>query len=143
MKKEECFFLGIISKKHGYKGYVNIKLDVNNSKKYKELDYLLIDLNGNLVPFFINSLRFKNNNIALVKFEDVKDEDSANSLIGKYLPNNNSGLFTIAIQPGKYKLKITASGYEPVIKDFNVSTFAYDKEIIRLTHLLKPKDNDP
>ena len=68
---------------------------------------------------------------------------STNSLIGKYLPNNNSGLFTIAIQPGKYKLKITASGYEPVIKDFNVSTFAYDKEIIRLTHLLKPKDNDP
>ena len=88
MKKEECFFLGIISKKHGYKGDVNIKFDVNTSKKYKELDYLFIDLNGNLVPFFINSLRFKNNNIALVKFEDVKDEDSANSLIGKstYLP---------------------------------------------------------
>ena len=51
MKKEECFFLGIISKKHGYKGDVNIKLDVNASEKYKELDYLFIDLNGNLVPF--------------------------------------------------------------------------------------------
>ena len=88
MKKEECFFLGIISKKHGYKGDVNIKLDVNAPEKFKELDYLFIDLNGNLVPFFISSLRFKNNNIALVKFEDVNDEDSANSLIGKstYLP---------------------------------------------------------
>ena len=88
MKKEECFFLGIISKKHGYKGYVNLKIDVNFSKKYKELEYLFIDLNSNLVPFFITSLRFKNNNIALVKFEDVNDEDSANSLIGKstYLP---------------------------------------------------------
>ena len=88
MKKEECFFLGIISKKHGYKGNVNIKFDVNASEKYKELNYLFIDLNGNLVPFFICSLRFKNNNIALVKFEDVNDEDSANSLIGKstYLP---------------------------------------------------------
>ena len=88
MKKEECFFLGIISKKHGYKGDVNIKLEVNASEKYKELDYLFIDLNGNLVPFFISSLRFKNNNIALVKFEDINDEDSANSLIGKstYLP---------------------------------------------------------
>ena len=71
MKKEECFFLGIISKKHGYKGDVNIKLNVNASEKYKELDYLFIDLNGNLVPFFISSLRFKNHNIALVKFEDV------------------------------------------------------------------------
>ena len=88
MKKEECFFLGIIRKKHGYKGVVNIKLDFNSHEKYKELDYLFIDLNGNLVPFFISSLRFKNNNIALVKFEDVNDEDSANSLIGKstYLP---------------------------------------------------------
>ena len=88
MKKEECFFLGIISKKHGYKGDINIKLDVNSSEKYKELDYLFIDLNGNLVPFFISSLRFKNNNFALVKFEDINDEDSANSLIGKstYLP---------------------------------------------------------
>ena len=88
MKKEECFFLGIISKKHGYKGEVNIKLVVNSSKKYMELDYLFIDLNGNLVPFFIDSLRFKNKNIALVKFEDITDEDSANSIIGKstYLP---------------------------------------------------------
>jgi 16S rRNA processing protein RimM len=88
MKKEECFFLGIISKKHGYKGDVNVKLDVNIYEKYKELDYIFIDLNGNLVPFFISSLRFKNNNIALVKFEDVNNEDSANSLIGKsiYLP---------------------------------------------------------
>ena len=88
MKKEEYFFLGIISKKHGYKGEVNIKLVVNSSIKYKELDYLFIDLNNNLVPFFIDSLRFKNNNIALVKFEDIIDEDSANSLIGKstYLP---------------------------------------------------------
>ena len=90
MKKEECFFLGIISKKHGYKGDVNIKLDVNSSEKYKELDYLFIELKGNLVPFFISSLGFKNNNIALVKFEDVNDEDSTNSLIGKstYLPLN-------------------------------------------------------
>ena len=88
MKKEECFFLGIISKKHGYKGDINIKLDVNASQKFRELDYLFIDLNGSIVPFFISSLRFKNNKIALVKFEDVNDEYSANSLIGKstYLP---------------------------------------------------------
>jgi 16S rRNA processing protein RimM len=88
MKKEECFFLGIISKKHGYKGDVNIKIDVNPSENFKELNHLFIELNNNLVPFFISSLRFKNNNIALVKFEDVNDEDSANLLIGKstYLP---------------------------------------------------------
>ena len=81
------FLSGIISKKHGYKGNVNIKLDVNSSKKYKELDYIFIELNGDLVPF-ISSYALKNNNIALVKFEDVNDEDSKAPLIGKstYLP---------------------------------------------------------
>ena len=83
MKKEECFFSWNNQCFQGYKGNVNIKLDVNSSEKFKELSHLFIDLNGNLVPFFISSLRFKNNNIALVKFEDVNDEDSANSLIGK------------------------------------------------------------
>ena len=41
MKKEECFFLGIISKKHGYKGDVNIKLDVNASEKIQGTKLLI------------------------------------------------------------------------------------------------------
>ena len=88
MKKEECFFLGIISRKHGYKGDVNIKLDVSSSKKFKELNHLFIELNGNLVPFFISSLRFKNNDFIIVKFEDIDNDENANTLIGKstYLP---------------------------------------------------------
>jgi 16S rRNA processing protein RimM len=88
MKKEECFFLGIISKKHGYKGDVNIKLDVTPSENFKELNHLFIELNGNLVPFFISSLRFKNNGFIVVKFEDEDNDESANALIGKstYLP---------------------------------------------------------
>jgi 16S rRNA processing protein RimM len=88
MKKEECFFLGIISKKHGYKGDVNIKLDVTPSENFKELNHLFIELNGNLVPFFISSLRFKNNGFIVVKFEDVDNDESANAIIGKstYLP---------------------------------------------------------
>jgi 16S rRNA processing protein RimM len=99
MKKEGCFFLGIITKKHGYKGDVNIKLDVTPSKSFRELNHLFIELNGSLVPFFISSWRYKNNNIALIKFEDISDEESANTLIGKstylpleYLPEDESPL---------------------------------------------------
>ena len=53
MKKEEYFFLGYISRKHGYKGAFNIKLEV--AARYEELDCLFIEINGNLVPFFIDS----------------------------------------------------------------------------------------
>ena len=66
-----------------------------------------------------------------------------NVIYGKYLPNKNNGLFTVAIDPGKYQLKISSPTHQTVLKKFNVSNFDYDKEIIRQTHLLKPKTNDP
>ena len=86
MKKEDCFFLGYISRKHGYKGDVNIKLEIPT--KYKELTHMFIELNGGLVPFFIDSFRLKKENIALVKFEDVDSEEDTQALIGKevFLP---------------------------------------------------------
>ena len=67
----------------------------------------------------------------------------SNVIYGKYLPNKNNGLFTVAIDPGKYQLKISSPTHQTVLKKFNVSNFDYDKEIIRQTHLLKPKTNDP
>jgi 16S rRNA processing protein RimM len=97
MKKEDCFFLGKISRKHGYKGELNIKLDVSSSPKFKELSHLFIDMNGSLVPFFISTFRFKNNGIALVKFEDINSDEDASTLINKetfltldFLPEDES-----------------------------------------------------
>ncbi len=86
MKKEDCFFLGYISRKHGYKGDVNIKLET--PAKYKELGHMFIELNGVLVPFFIDSFRLKKENIALVKFEDIDSEEEAHVLVGEkvFLP---------------------------------------------------------
>ena len=86
MKKEDCFFLGYISRKHGYKGDVNIMLET--PAKHKELAHMFIDLNGRLVPFFIDSFRLKKENIALVKFDDIDSEQEAQKLVGKeiYLP---------------------------------------------------------
>jgi len=86
MKKEDCFFLGYISRKHGYKGDVNIKLET--PAKYRELAHMFIELNGILVPFFIDSFRLKKENIALVKFEGIDSEEDTKSIIGKevFLP---------------------------------------------------------
>ena len=86
MKKEDCFFLGYISRKHGYKGDVNIKLET--PAKYKDLAHMFIELNGGLVPFFIESFRLKKENIALVKFEEVDSEEDAQALVSKevFLP---------------------------------------------------------
>ena len=86
MKKEDYFFLGYISRKHGYKGDVNIKLET--PAKYEELTHMFIELNGALVPFFVKSYRLKKETIALVKLEDVDTEQEAQALVGKkvFLP---------------------------------------------------------
>ena len=83
MNKSNAFYLGYISRKHGYKGALNIKLDVSTFKELKDLDFLFIDLNKSLVPFFIEELSFKNNNFIIVKLEDINDEFGVDPLIGR------------------------------------------------------------
>lgn len=88
MKIENCFLLGKISRKHGYKGELNIKLDISSFSFLRKLDHAFVKIDNTLIPYFISSLRFKNNNVALVKFEDVNSENEASLMIGKkvYLP---------------------------------------------------------
>ena len=63
MKKEDCFFLGYITRKHGYKGDVNIKLETPS--KNKELAHMFIELNGVLVPFLLTLFDSKKKTLPL------------------------------------------------------------------------------
>ena len=86
MKKEDCFYLGIITKPFGYKGELVCYFDVDDPTYYETLDSVLIELEAGLVPFLIESLRLNNHN-AYIKLQDVKTEDTL-LLIKKemYLP---------------------------------------------------------
>ena len=86
MKKEDCFYLGVITKPFGYKGELVCYFDVDDPTYYENLDSVLIDLEIGLVPFLIESLRL-NNHYAYIKIQDVKTEDAL-KLIKKelYLP---------------------------------------------------------
>lgn len=88
MKKEDCFYLGIITKPFGYKGELVIYLDVDDPTQYEELPTVLVDMGIGLVPFFIEKLSLKNNN-ATIRLQDVSPE-MALTLIKKelYLPLN-------------------------------------------------------
>jgi 16S rRNA processing protein RimM len=126
MNKSDAFYLGYISRKHGYKGALNIKLDVSSFKELKELDFLFIDLNKSLVPFFIEELSFKNNNFIIVKFEDINDEFDVNQLIGKgcYIssekaPKNNELLIRSYIG---YSIIDSRRGNIGVIEDITSNT---------------------
>lgn len=88
MNKADCFHLGYVAKLHGFKGEVSLFFDVTNPEDYTSLDALFIEINGQLTPFFIESLKLKNKGFAAVKIEGVDTENDARLLLRKniYLP---------------------------------------------------------
>ncbi|MCQ2297066.1 MAG: ribosome maturation factor RimM [Bacteroidales bacterium] len=87
MTKDECFYIGRITKPFGVKGQVIFFLDVDDPSEYAELDSVLVETKNGLVPYFIEELNFSSSNKAIVTFEDLTPDESA-SLVGRelYLP---------------------------------------------------------
>ena len=87
---DDCYQLGYIQKTHGLKGGLSILLDVDFPEDYSKMESLLIDQNGELVPFFISSLSIQGAN-AIMTLEDVHSVDEAKALCGTtlWLPLDN------------------------------------------------------
>ncbi|MDH5366600.1 MAG: ribosome maturation factor RimM [Cyclobacteriaceae bacterium] len=87
MNIDACFRLGHIIKKHGLKGEVSIHLDVDFPEDYKKMESVFVEINKQLVPFFIENFQI-NTNKAIVKFEDVNSIEDIKDLLGNdlYLP---------------------------------------------------------
>lgn len=85
---EGCFFFGKITKTHGLKGEVTIKVDAANPSDFKNINYVMMDVNGDIVPFFIESSKMTGDKM-FVRFQDVKTMEQAVSFLGMavYLPN--------------------------------------------------------
>ena len=88
MNKADCFHLGYVAKLHGFKGEVSLFLDVTEPSDYASLDAVYIDINDQLTPFFVESIKLKNGNFAAVRFEGLTDENAAKKILRKdiYLP---------------------------------------------------------
>ena len=88
MNKDDFYFLGSIIKTHGSDAELVLYLDVDNTKNYNALKSVFIMINNRLIPFFIDKICLKNNNRAVVKFQDVETHQKAKDLINceVYLP---------------------------------------------------------
>ncbi len=87
MQIEDCYYVGTITRTHGYKGELIVKLDTDDPYYYKNLESVLLEQNGLLVPFFLKSCSVYKNSSLRVEFEGV---DEPEFLIGRnlYLPLN-------------------------------------------------------
>lgn len=89
MNKADCFNLGHVAKLHGYKGEVSLFFDTNHSEDFQDIDFVFIEIDGKLIPFFIETISPINaKGFATVRFEGLDSEDEARRLLKKqmYLP---------------------------------------------------------
>ena len=81
MQKKDCFLVGTIFKLHGYKGDVKIYNEDDIPFNFSTIDYFLIELNNELVPFFKEKARSTKPHNILVKFEDINNEEEAKKIL--------------------------------------------------------------
>ena len=95
IRESEVFYIGTITKARGIKGEVEMRF-TDDAFDRGDAEYLVIETDGILVPFFWEEYRFKNQETAILKFEDVDTEARAKTLAGRrvfyplaYLPEDD------------------------------------------------------
>ena len=89
MLKKDCFLIGSIFKLHGYKGNFVIYNENNYSFTSNKIEYLFIEIDHILVPFFIEKFSINKTKNILIKLEDISSETKAKKFLNLkvYLPN--------------------------------------------------------
>jgi 16S rRNA processing protein RimM len=82
IQRNDVFPIGKLVKPHGIKGEVSFAFTSDVFDR-TESPYWFFDMDGILVPFFLESIRFKSNETALVKFEGLDSEVQIRRLCGK------------------------------------------------------------
>lgn len=78
---KEVYKIGQIGRTHGVKGEVTFQF-TDDVWDRAESEYLLLRVEGIIVPFFLEEYRFRSDTTALVKFLDYDSADDVQFLVG-------------------------------------------------------------
>ena len=81
IKEEEVYKIGRLGKTHGVKGEISFLFDDDVFDRV-DADYLVLMVDGILVPFFMEEYRFRSDTTAIVKFCDIDTQERARELTG-------------------------------------------------------------
>ena len=81
IRDDEVYKIGRIGKAHGVRGEVTMQVDDDVFDRV-DADYVVLRIDGILVPFFFEEYRFRTDTTALVKFCDIDDMEHARGLTG-------------------------------------------------------------
>ena len=81
----------MLFRSHGVKGEITFAITDDVFDRV-DAEYLVLDINGILVPFYMEEYRFKNDENVLVKFEDIDTQEQARNYTGceVYFPRHLS-----------------------------------------------------
>jgi 16S rRNA processing protein RimM len=90
MIKDEFFYFGKILKTYGNQGHVLVYMDVDDPLKYRSLEWVYVEVNQEMIPFFIGSLELKPSQKGVIRFLDVNSVAEAEPFAGLrlFLPSS-------------------------------------------------------
>jgi 16S rRNA processing protein RimM len=80
--KSESVKIGLIAKPHGIGGEVVARALTGFTSEDLCYEFLFVELDGGLVPFYVEEVRVKNGEEVLVKFEYVDSQEEARRISG-------------------------------------------------------------
>lgn len=111
IRREDTIHVGEFRKTHGLYGELNAVLDIESGILNDEIP-LIIDMDGILVPFYIESARSKGEFSSLVKLKGVDSETEAKAFVNKDIFMMKRDLEGLADEEGVYADDLT--GYDIV-----------------------------
>ncbi len=82
MTRDECILLGSITKTHGIRGELILRTADPSTEPEKQWEYLFIEIDGIMVPFFISRLHRLRNGEWAIQFDGITDRSQAESITG-------------------------------------------------------------
>jgi 16S rRNA processing protein RimM len=91
IRQEEVYRIGRIGKPHGVHGEVSMHIDDDVFDRV-DAEYLVLDIDGILVPFYMEEYRFRSDETVLMKFCDIDTVEQARQLTGTdvYFPRSEA-----------------------------------------------------
>jgi len=82
INKEDCFQIGVFTKTHGLNGELVLFVENDFPEKYEE-ESIFVDIDGGLVPFFIEEegLNTRNHTSYRIKLEDIDSSEKAERFV--------------------------------------------------------------
>jgi len=94
IEESSVYKIGVLTRTHGVRGEISFTFS-DDVWDRTDADYLILRIDGILVPFFLEEYRFRSDNVALLKFQDYDSSEKVQELSGAevYFP------FSLTPQP--------------------------------------------